>query len=125
MNHSEEINIIVEKSIPLADWMIKENGSIVLQEKTITQYQNIRIYTNSNELTSHHRPHVHVDVNDKSYQIAIDDSFDVLSFNEDKFARFVIKTFLSKNLNEYRKAWNEIQSNYKFIIDNTGNYLCK
>ena len=124
MPEIEKILIVFETQFPFADWMIKEDGSVFLQEQTIIRYQNVKVYVNSNEMGSHHRPHVHVDVNDKSYQIAIDDAFDVLSQNEDKYARFVIKTYLKSELNACRKAWNEIQSNYKFGIDDLGNYVC-
>lgn len=124
MPELEEIKIVFETQSPFADWMIKEDGSVLLREQTITRFQNIKVYVNSNEMSSHHRPHVHVDINDKSYQIAIDDAFDVLSPKEDKYARFIIKTYLKSNLNACRKAWNEIQSNYKFAIDASGNYIC-
>jgi hypothetical protein len=124
MPEIEGIKIILQIQSPFADWMIQEDGSVWLLEQTIIRYQNVKVYVNSNEMGSHHRPHVHVDINDKSYQIAIDDVFDVLSPNEDKYARFVIKTYLKSNLNACRKAWNEIQSNYKFVIDTSGNYIC-
>ena len=124
MPEIEGIKIILQIQSPFADWMIQEDGSVWLLEQTIIRYQNVKVYVNSNEMGSHHRPHVHVDINDKSYQIAIDDVFDVLSPNEDKYARFVIKTYLKSNLNACRKAWNEIQSNYKFVIDISGNYIC-
>ena len=124
MPEIEGIKIIFQTKSPFADWMIQEDGSVWLREQTITRYQNVKVYVNSNEMSSHHRPHVHVDINDKSYQIAIDDAFDVLSQNEDKYARFVIKTYLKSNLNVCRKTWNEIQSNYKFTIDDSGNYIC-
>ena len=125
MINTKDEKIILERIDHLDDWMILEDGSILLLEVTIAKFQNIKIYVNSNEMSSHNRPHVHVNINDKSYEISIDNTFDVLAPKEDKYDRYVIKSYMDNILNDCRKAWNEIHSNYKFAVDASGNYICR
>lgn len=54
MPELEGIKIVFETQSPFADWMIKEDGSVLLREQTITRFQNIKVYVNSNEMSSHH-----------------------------------------------------------------------
>ena len=40
MPELEGIKIVFETQSPFADWMIKEDGSVLLREQTITRFQN-------------------------------------------------------------------------------------
>ena len=119
-----EEKIIFQHLMKIEDWMIKEDGSLILLEKEILREQNIKIIIHSNEITSHNRPHIHAFYNDKEYQISIDDKIEELNDNEDKYCRLIIKLCFKTNIQNFRKEWNNIMSNYKFKVDNNGQYVC-
>lgn len=116
---------IIDEKVQLEDWMIKDDGSIILLEKTILKQQNIKIYLHSNEISNHNRPHVHACFNDKEYVISIDDDIDLLEPKKsDKYSRYLIKTYFDSYLQIFRKEWNSICSNYKFVQNDNGEYVC-
>lgn len=120
-----EEKILCSHIIKIEDWMIKEDGSLILLEKEIMREQKIKISIFSNEIVGHNRPHVHAFYNDKEYQISIDNKFEELNNKEDKYCRYIIKKYCKSMLQLFRKEWNNIQSNYKFQVDSNGNYICK
>ena len=104
--------------------MILDNGSLILLEKTIIAEQNIKIYIHSNEKSKHNRPHVHASYNEREYVISIDNTIEVIEPKEDKFSRYLIKTYFRSHLQYFRKEWNSICSSYKFSINDKGEYIC-
>lgn len=116
--------ILIAKKDHIEDRMILDNGSLILLEKTIIAEQNIKIYIHSNETSKHHRPHVHASYNEKEYVISIDNTIEVIEPKEDKFSRYLIKTYFRSHLQYFRKEWNSICSSYKFSINDKGEYIC-
>ena len=116
--------ILIAKKDHIEDWMILDNGSLILLEKTIIAEQNIKIYIHSNETSKHHRPHVHASYNEREYVISIDNTIEVSEPKEDKFSRYLIKTYFRSHLQYFRKEWNSICSSYKFSINDKGEYIC-
>lgn len=116
--------ILIAKKDHIEDWMILDNGSLILLEKTIIAEQNIKIYIHSNETSNHHRPHVHASYNEREYVISIDNTIEVIEPKEDKFSRYLIKTYFRSHLQYFRKEWNSICSSYKFSINDKGEYIC-
>lgn len=116
--------ILIAKKDHIEDWMILDNGSLILLEKTIIAEQNIKIYIHSNETSKHHRPHVHASYNEREYVIYIDNTIEVIEPKEDKFSRYLIKTYFRSHLQYFRKEWNSICSSYKFSINDKGEYIC-
>mgnify|MGYP000018055367 CR=1 len=116
--------ILIAKKDHIEDWMILDNGSLILLEKTIIAEQNIKIYIHSNETSKHHRPHVHASYNEREYVISIDNTIEVIEPKEDKFSRYLIKTYFRSHLQYFRKEWNSICSSYKFSINDKGEYIC-
>lgn len=116
--------ILLAKKDHIEDWMILDNGSLILLEKTIIAEQNIKIYIHSNETSKHHRPHVHASYNEREYVISIDNTIEVIEPKEDKFSRYLIKTYFRSHLQYFRKEWNSICSSYKFSINDKGEYIC-
>ena len=110
--------IVAQQVFKIEDWMIKDDGGLVLQEKEIKREKKVRICVNSKELTHHNRPHIHAYYEDKEYSIAIDENYDLLApAQEDKLYRFIIKTMFNDSLvQKYRHAWNEnTDSKIKFV----------
>lgn len=107
--------IIIDIDLP--DDNIYENGSVQLNEKTIENTKNYKILLKANEMTHHHRPHVHAIYDNKNeYSISIDDKIEVIAGQDDKYAKRIIKGFVLHDIQRYRKEWNSfVQSNYKFI----------
>ena len=116
--------ILLAQKDHIEDWMILDNGSLILLEKTIIAEQNIKIYIHSNETSKHHRPHVHASYNEREYVISIDNTIEVIEPKEDKFSRYLIKTYFRSHLQYFRKEWNSICSSYKFSINDKGEYIC-
>ena len=116
--------ILIAKKDHIEDWMILDNASLILLEKTIIAEQNIKIYIHSNETSKHHRPHVHASYNEREYVISIDNTIEVIEPKEDKFSRYLIKTYFRSHLQYFRKEWNSICSSYKFSINDKGEYIC-
>ena len=116
--------ILIAKKDHIEDWMILDNGSLILLEKTIIAEQNIKIYIHSNETSKHHRPHVHASYNEREYVISIDNTIEVIEPKEDKVSRYLIKTYFRSHLQYFRKEWNSICSSYKFSINDKGEYIC-
>ena len=116
--------ILIAKKDHIEDWMILDNGSLILLEKTIIAEQNIKIYIHSNETSKHHRPHVHASYNEREYVISIDNTIEVIEPKEDKFSRYLIKTYFRSHLQYFRKEWNSICSSYKFSINDKSEYIC-
>ncbi len=116
--------ILIAKKDHIEDWMILDNGSLILLEKTIIAEQYIKIYIHSNETSKHHRPHVHASYNEREYVISIDNTIEVIEPKEDKFSRYLIKTYFRSHLQYFRKEWNSICSSYKFSINDKGEYIC-
>lgn len=75
----------------------------------------LKCYVNSNENTSHNRPHVHIIFDSNDYEVTIDDKIEVIKPNK---CRTQIKRLLICdviiNLKLCREKWNQIKSNYKF-----------
>lgn len=117
--------IIFETKTKIEDWMIKEDGSLILLEKEIYRSQQIKIIIHTNEISSHNRPHVHAFFNDKKYQISIDNVYEELNGKTDKYCKFIIKYCFKAQMQNFRKEWNNIKSSYKFMIDKEGIYQCK
>lgn len=116
---------LIDRKIKLEDWMIREDGSLLLLEGTIIKEQSIKIYIHSNERTRHHRPHVHACFNDNEYVISIDDNIELLEPEKpDKYSRYLIKCYFTSCLQDFRKEWNSICSNYKFVQNDNGEYVC-
>lgn len=116
---------LIDRKIKLEDWMIREDGSLLLLEGTIIKEQSIKIYIHSNEISNHHRPHVHACFNDKEYVISIDDKIELLEPEKpDKYSRYLIKCYFTTCLQDFRKEWNSICSNYKFVQNDNGEYVC-
>ena len=103
-----EIEIYQEKFY-IQDWMIREDGSLILHEKKLAQYKEVKIVIKPNEDSSHNIPHIHAYYADKEYSIAIDDSYKLLApSKEDKYYKFIKRTMFNDELIQiYRKAWNE------------------
>lgn len=116
---------LIDRKIKLEDWMIREDGSLLLLEGTIIKEQNIKIYIHSNEISNHHRPHVHACYNEKEYVISIDDNIELLEPEKpDKYSRYLIKCYFTSCLQNFRKEWNSVCSNYKFVLNSNGEYVC-
>ena len=116
-----ERNLIYQHTFKIEDWMIRENGSLLLLEREIMREKQVKIYVNSKELTHHNRPHVHAFYGDKEYSIAIDSNPDLLAPDrEDKFYRFIVKTmFRDELIQKCRQAWNDYtDSKMKFVKAN-------
>ncbi|MEG1751930.1 MAG: DUF4160 domain-containing protein [Clostridia bacterium] len=116
--------ILYKTSIKINDHNINEDGSYTMVFAKIFKGQNIIITINSNEMSRHNRPHVHACCNDKYYQISIDDKVEELNNKCDKYCRFIIKLCFRQEMQNFRKKWNSIISNYKFDIDKNGFYVC-
>ena len=115
------------KNYQLDDGMIKEDGSLFLQEKEIKKEKQVKLWVESKEQTHHNRPHIHASFDDRVYSIAIDSSFDLLAPNkEDKYYRFIVKTiFNDTTIQKCREYWNKYtDSNMKFAVCN-GSYSSK
>lgn len=79
MGALNNIDIVAQQVFKIEDWMIKDDGGLVLQEKEIKREKKVRICVNSKELTHHNRPHIHAYYEDKEYSIAIDENYDLLA----------------------------------------------
>ena len=95
----------------------------------------IKTFVHSNELTHHHRPHVHIEISNNTYVCSIDNIIQVL---EPKKLPHGISSKIQQiltypnNLSECRKEWNrcinlvkfnENEINFKsvrFVKDNNG-----
>lgn len=51
-------------------------------------------------------------------------TIEVIEPKEDKFSRYLIKTYFRSHLQYFRKEWNSICSSYKFSINDKGEYIC-
>lgn len=109
--------IIVESMTKIQPDDIHENGSVRLFEQLITKEKQKRVWVHSNEISGHSRPHVHASYDHQEYVISIDDSIEVLKADGPaKFGRFLVNSYSSPDwIQKFRKAWNGIASNYKFV----------
>ncbi len=116
---------LIDRKTKIEDWMILEDGSLYLCEGTIIKEQSIKIFIHSNEKAKHHRPHVHACFNDREYVISIDDKVELIEPKEpDKYSRYLIKCYFTSCLQDFRKEWNSICSDYKFVLNDNGEYVC-
>jgi hypothetical protein len=109
--------IIFEKTTTIQPDDIHEDGSCCLFEQLITREKQMKVWVNSNEICGHSRPHVHASYDHQEYEISIDDSIEVLKAGGPaRFGRFLVKSYSSPYwIQTFRKAWNGIMSNYKFV----------
>lgn len=100
--------------------MINNDGSFHFFERVLVRDQQIRIFVHSNEVCGHSRPHVHATYDHYEYQISIDDPIEILRADgPDRYGLFLIKGYFSPSkIQDFRKAWNGIKSDYKFIEAN-------
>lgn len=124
MNVLNKPILLHESKHHIEDWMVKEDGSLILQEGVLAHEKSIKIQVNSNEFNGHHRPHVHAWYQDKEYVISIDNSIEVLSENEDRFSKMLVKMYFKRDewMQIFRKGWNEkVQSLLILVEDSNGN----
>lgn len=113
------IEIIHEESFPKIYEAL--DGSQYLTEETIIKKDKIRIYTNSNEQTGHHIPHVHIQYNEENNfcVVSLIDLSIIEPKGNPKTAR--IKkciNLLEIHINKARLAWNKTSGNIKFKVEN-------
>ena len=91
------------------------NGEFVERRGQVFRSESFKAWVNSNENSHHNRPHLHLEFQGKTYVCSIDNIIEVV---EPQNARGSIKNYIVNmvlnNLNEARKRWNSIHSNYKF-----------
>ena len=122
----KKLQITEEEYNTVMDEIFKDTQP--LNEKVEFRNFNYKIIIRTDEMSSHNRPHVHVDLTDgSSASISIDDSYTILDKSgkakEKDYAKAIacIKT----NIQKLRRDWNNIASaKYKFKnVD--GIFVCK
>lgn len=118
----DEIIEIYSFIIKMEDWMINKDGSLNLTENLLLHDKKIKVFVHSNELNSHHRPHVHACYEDREYVISIDRKIEELNNNVDKYYNFIINSTFKKdqNIQIFRKGWNE-KTNSLLILKTNSN----
>ena len=89
--------------------------SFVECRKEIIRFDSFKAKVNSNEITGHHRPHVHIEYENINYVCSIDQIIEIIEPKRvpKGIASYITKV-VSKNLSKIREEWNNIKSNYKF-----------
>ena len=114
---------IIEKTFVEIDLIIPFDPStygLYESRKELFRFGKLKIKINSNENTSHNRPHVHANYDGIDIVCSIDNVIEIL---EPKKFPLRVGNLVQEvlvypmNLKKVRTAWNEIQSNYKFLDD--------
>lgn len=89
--------------------------SFVESRKEVIRFNSFKAKVNSNEITGHHRPHVHIEYRNINYVCSIDQIIEIIEpTNISKGIARYITQVVSRNLSKIREEWNNIKSNYKF-----------
>lgn|SRR5690554_1135370 len=107
------------------EWIydVPKSSTILGQKSLLLEYivaanDRAKVIIYSNEMTGHNRPHVHAFYGQEEFVITIDDKLDIIHGNRNKIklAKYIIDNLIRKDIQKFRKYWNEIKSNYKFVL---------
>jgi hypothetical protein len=105
---------------------ILSNGNIRMNEGAVFHNYEITITVHFRESFQHNRPHCNVAYGQYNFEVYLDDPITAFNSNANSgVEKNVIKHYIVPNINDLRKAWNQIPNAvYKFIEQN-GIYYCK
>ena len=91
------------------------NGEFVEQRGQVARFDSYKSWVNSNENSHHHRPHLHIEFQNKTYVCSIDNKIEIMEPQNVKgsIKNYIVNAVVS-NLRLSREKWNSIISNYKF-----------
>ena len=93
------------------------NNEPVEQRGEIIRWESFKAKINSNEITGHNRPHVHIEYKNMNLVCSIDNVIEVIAPNNVKnsIKKYIVKMMaFPKNLKLAREEWNNCCSLYKF-----------
>ena len=93
------------------------NNEPVEQRGEIIRWESFKAKVNSNEITGHNRPHVHIEFKNMNIVCTIDDVIEVIAPNNVKSSikKYIVKMMaFPNNLKLARENWNKCRSLCKF-----------
>ena len=92
-------------------------GNMYYETRGKVDVECLSVHINSNELTKHHRPHVHIKCEGINYVCSIDDTIQILEPQKYRtnIANFICSTIANiQNLSKCRTEWNRCKTLKKF-----------
>ena len=114
--------VVIEKRIQKI--IEGSNGCQILTEESVANKDSIKIYVESNEVCSHHIPHVHVSYNHDFNVLSISlVGFNVLAGDGRGAKAKKAIDLLKDNIDKAREIWNKCNNHSKFDVNENGKLL--